>query len=96
MRDILLTPQAEDDLLDIWVFIARDSPRSADRFIDTIDGKLQLLAESPNIGRQREELAPSLRSFPVGDYSIFYRTVPERIEVIRVLSSYRDIDTLFP
>jgi toxin ParE1/3/4 len=86
---------AESDLLDIWTYIARDSPAAADRFLDLIAEKLQTLAESPEIGRRREELAARLRSFPVGRYVIFYRPSEHGIEVARVLSAYRDIDTLF-
>ena len=48
----------------------------------------------PELGRSREELAPSLRSFPARKYIIFYRPAEDGIEVIRVLSSYRDIDSL--
>lgn len=49
----------------------------------------------PLIGISREELHPSLRSFPVGKYLIFYRLVPEGIEVIRVLHGMMDIDACF-
>jgi len=86
---------AESDLLDIWSYIARENPGAADRFLDLIAQKLEMLAKSPEIGRRREELAPRLRSFPVGRYVIFYRTAEQGIEVSRVLSAYRDIETLF-
>jgi toxin ParE1/3/4 len=49
----------------------------------------------PEMGRKREKLFPGLRSFPVGRYIIFYRIRPDQIEIVRVLSSYRDIDALF-
>ena len=48
------------------------------------------------MGRQRDELAPTLRSFPVGRYVIFYRSIEGGIEVARVLSAYRDLGRLFP
>ena len=86
---------AEQDLLDIWSYIARESPGAADRFLDLIAQKLVVLAASPEIGRRREELAPLLRSFPVGRYVIFYRAGEQGIEVTRVLSAYRDIEALF-
>lgn len=89
------SPLAKRDLVDIWVFIAKDNPDAADRFLDHLAQKFGLLAESPEIGRRREELAPTLRSFPVGRYVIFYRAAEEGIEIVRVLSAYRDVDTLF-
>lgn len=63
---------AEDDLLEIWRFIAKDNPDAADRFLDLLAQKCEHLAESPEMGRRREELGPGLRSFPVGRYLIFY------------------------
>jgi len=86
---------AERDLLEIWTYIARDNPSAADRFLDLIGEKCDLLAASPEMGRRREDLAPSLRSFPVGRYVIFYRPGERGIQVVRVLSAYRDIAALF-
>lgn len=71
MANVRRSALAERDLLEIWAFIARDNPSAADRFLDLIGEKCDLLAVSPEMGRRREELAPSLRSFPVGRYIIF-------------------------
>jgi toxin ParE1/3/4 len=90
-----LSRLAEQDLLEIWSYIARDNPDAADRFINLLTEKCQLLAESPEIGRRREELSPRLRSFPVGRYVIFYQIAERGIEVARVLSSYRDLGQFF-
>ena len=87
---------AEGDLVEIWLFIAKDSPDAADRFLDLLAQKCELLAESPEMGRRRNELSPGLRSFPVGRYVIFYRSTEEGIEVARVLSAYRDLGSFFP
>lgn len=75
--------------------IAAENPRAADRVIDAIHEKSELLATAPELGRSREELAPRLRSFPVGPYVIFYRPVLDGIEVARVLHGARDIPSLF-
>ena len=47
------------------------------------------------MGRKYEELAPTLHGFPVGNYVIFYRPTEKGIAIERILSGYRDIDTLF-
>jgi toxin ParE1/3/4 len=47
------------------------------------------------MGRQRDELYPGLRSVPLEDYLIFYRLVPNGIEVMRVVGGYRDLEALF-
>ena len=47
--------------------------------------------ENPLAGRTRSELVEGLRSFPVGNYVLFYRPAGGGIELIRALSGYRDI-----
>jgi toxin ParE1/3/4 len=54
-----------------------------------------LLASQPLLGQLRPEFAPNLRSFSAGSYVIFYRPVRAGIEVMRVIHSARNIDTLF-
>ncbi len=44
------------------------------------------------MGHARYELAPELRSFPVGRYVIFYLPLVDGVELVRVLHSARDID----
>lgn len=63
--------------------------------MDTIGKKFEILANFPNMGRRRDELLTSLRSFPVDDYLIFYRQIESGIEITRVVSGYRDLDALF-
>jgi toxin ParE1/3/4 len=92
---VLKLPLAQLDLLEIWVFIGEDSPSHADRFLDLIEAKLRMLAEVPGLGRSRPELANNLRSFPVGEYHIFYRAGKHRFEVVRVLHGARDIEAIF-
>jgi toxin ParE1/3/4 len=95
MSQVHKLPQAQEDLLDIWVRIASDSPFHADRYLDLLGDKMRLLADTPGIGRSRAELSPGLRGLPVGNYVIFYRQVSTDIEVVRVLHGSRDIEALF-
>jgi toxin ParE1/3/4 len=54
-----------------------------------------MLGGWPEAGRQREEIASGVRSFPVKSYVIFYRRVAGRVQVLRVLHGRRDIPPLF-
>ncbi len=87
-RRVFLSPQAEDDLSDIWAYIAleRQAPLSADRFIAKLQAKANALARSPRMGRQRQDLGEGVRSLSFGRYLIFYREAPSGIEIARVLS----------
>ncbi len=95
MRRYRLSEQSRSDLDDIWLYIASDNVTAADRFIDDHLSKFQPLATQPGIGRTGDELAGSLRSFPVGNYVIFYRAMQDGIEVARVLSGFRDMPNVF-
>jgi toxin ParE1/3/4 len=95
MAVILKHPLAKIDLAGIWDYIAEDSESRADAFIDAIDQNFHVLAEQPALGRSREELAEGLRSFPIGQYIIFYQTIPGGIKIVRVLHGARDLDAFF-
>lgn len=92
---LVISDEAVADLIDIWTYIAEDSPERADHFIDQIHEKCDALTETPMLGRERNELVPGMRSFPIGQYLIFYRLVEKTLQVVRVLSGYRDLDALF-
>lgn len=95
MPQVLRAPLAEADLDEIWNFVANDSVAAADRLIDTIVAKCQILAGHPEMGQARPELAPRLRSFSVGNYVVFFRPIEDGIEVARVIHGARDVDVLF-
>ena len=49
-----------------------------------------MLATNPEGGPRREDLAPSLRFYPVGNYLIFYLPFEDGITLVRVLHGARD------
>jgi len=95
MAEVILAPQAEQDLLDIWLYIADDQPVHADRFLHRLETAAQRLAAYTDIGTDRPGLGVGLRSFPVERYMLYYRARPDGIEVVRVLHASRDITLLF-
>lgn len=93
-RKLIIADQAKDDLVEIWLYIANDSPVAADNFIDHLHEKCLSLCSAPEIGRIRNEFLPGIRCLPVKRYLIFYRDTGQNIEVARIISSYRDIESL--
>ncbi len=91
MSQYRLTALALADLDDIWSYLATNNPKRADQFLDRIYDKIRLLAEHPLLGSIRDDLAPNLRCLAVGKYVIFYRPMPDVIEILRVLHSARNI-----
>ena len=95
MARVTRRPQAEIDILEIWEFIAEDSVVQADRWLDRLDEKLLLWATQPSMGRNRDELGMDSRSFPFGRYVVFFLSLGNGIDVVRVLHSSCDIDASF-
>ena len=94
MGKVFRSPQAIQDPDDIWFYIAQDNVTAADRWIDHLLEKALTLAEEPLMGRLRPELAPQIRSLPVKSYMLYYRPMEGGIELVRVLNSARDIDSI--
>jgi toxin ParE1/3/4 len=84
-------PAAKRDLVEIWLYIAEDNEHAADRVLQRIDEVMRMLSAQPSSGRMRSELGLDIRSFPVGNNVVFYTVADDHIDVLRVLSSYRDI-----
>lgn len=92
---ILRAPEARQDLLDIWAYIAEQSAASiADAFLARLMGAMEVIAYAPHIGRERSEFPGSPRSIAVRPYIIFYEPLPEGdgILVWRVLHGARDLE----
>jgi toxin ParE1/3/4 len=85
-----LSALAEQDLQEIWSYVAEDaSPATADRLIDAIVRRFELVAEQPGMGRIRPEFGEGVRSFVVESNVIYYRHDGETL-IARVLHGRRD------
>lgn len=95
MTRVTRRPEAEADILEIWLYIAEDSVVEADRWIDRLDERLAVWATQPKMGRARDELSPGIRSLPFGRYLVYFEPLPDGIDVVRVLHGAQDIDDQF-
>ncbi|MDB9311886.1 type II toxin-antitoxin system RelE/ParE family toxin [Spirulina sp. CS-785/01] len=95
MNHFLISQKAESDLEDIWVYLAKQNEIVADQQIAKIFDKFPMLAQFPNMGRQRDDLAIGVRSFPIKPYIIFYKYSSNQLEIIRVLHQSRDMKNQF-
>ncbi len=98
MASYRLSPLAEADLRGIAATaISRWGTTQARAYLADLDKTLRLLALQPELGRQRDEIAPGARSFPCGKHILFYRFAPsdgirpDGIEVARVLHQHMDV-----
>lgn len=82
---------AEEDLIGIWLGIAQDNPRAADRMLDRIEARCQRLPRHPKMGPTSPDLSPEIRQLVVGPYLALYRIEADHIEIPRVLHGRCDL-----
>ena len=87
-------PRAIVDIEAIASVIARDDPRAADKWIDTIENKCRLLSDNPKMGPTRDDIRAGMRIIPVGNYLIFYRLIERHVDIVRVLHGARDLKNI--
>jgi toxin ParE1/3/4 len=103
MARILRTELARRDLIALWVWFAENGGATlADRFLDALDSTLQTLGAHPEIGPLVFASHPELQGLrrfrvspPFTNLLLFYRLLPDGMELIRVLHGSRDLDQLW-
>jgi plasmid stabilization system protein ParE len=92
MARFVLTPAARADLAEISDYISKDNPDAANRVLDELRAAMRNLAEMPEMGHSRRDLASeSLRFWPLYSYLIIYRPEARPLQVVRVLHGSRDV-----
>ena len=95
MRRARISTDAEADLDEIYAHIARDHPLNAERWVARLVRRCDWLADTPEVGRARDDLRAGLRTWPEKAYLICYEIVPDGIRVLRVFRGDLDIDRVF-
>ena len=87
-----LTETAEDDLSEIWAYLAFEASEPvATRFVKSIEKAFATLQHTPSIGTPRERFAPGLRVIFQSPYAIYYLPSEQDILIVRVLHGARDV-----
>lgn len=98
MTQFRLSPEAESELDQIWLYIAEanGSIDRANRTIDDIFDRFWILARHPYLGRPRDhDLRQNLRSLAVDEYVVFYRIDDDAtVLILHVIHGKRDIESL--
>ena len=95
MRKIIISPLAEGDLREIWLYISADNVAAADRLQKPIADKIRSLAEYPAVGHKRKDAHDkAMRFVTVYPYLLAYKFDDETLYVHRIISGYRDIRKL--
>ena len=85
------TPRAEEDLIEIYSFIALDSIAAADRVLAQLEASVKILVRNPRIFARRPDIRASTRVLIEGAYLVLYETHPDTeegpirsVEIVRV------------
>ena len=99
MARLLVREQAWNDLKELGAFIAKDNPAAATEVVRQLRLSCEQLSRMPQLGRiirkiktiqeLRMWLSPAFRN-----YLIFYRELPDGVEIVRVLHGARDINRI--
>jgi plasmid stabilization system protein ParE len=91
----VLSAPAASDLREIHAYIAADDPAAARRVLNGLRDAMHRLAELPGLGHVRDDLVDeTLRVWTVHSLLVIYRPETRPLQIVRVLSGYRDIATL--
>lgn len=91
MLSIIRTDRADEDLIEIWTYIAVENISAADRVLDAIGARWDSLARHPYSGVARDDIAPGIRHLVSSEYLTFYRLKGSAVEIVRVLHGRRKI-----
>lgn len=100
--NLVWTPQAREDLVEIYTWIAHDNLSAAENIWDAIQTKVESLYLHPRLGVRRPDIRPSARMLIEGAYLILYETHPnnneariDQVEIVRIVDGRRNLKSLF-
>lgn len=89
MAEVRFTPRAEQDLRDIWRYIAPHDLSAADALLNRIFDKLDLAATQPAMGVSRVDLSATARILIEGSYILIYEPSTNGILVVSIVHGMR-------
>jgi len=96
-RQLRRHPRVRDDLIEIYCYIHERSPQSADKVYAAIERSIRALLDIPGVGTQWSTTDPRLAGLrvtpctPYRNYLMFFRAVPDGIELFRVVHGAREL-----
>ena len=86
---LIWSPEARDDLIEIFRYVAADNPRAARRLHETIKQGAAVLRDNPYAGRPGR--VPGTREWVISGtaYLVPYQIREDRVELLRVYHAAR-------
>ena len=90
MKRYWLSMHARKDLKAIYRYIAAHNASAAGNLRRIFYKKFELLAAHPLLGEACDHIVKGIRTFPAGNYVIFYRPGKTRLEILHIIHAARD------
>jgi len=94
MKTYSLSEKAIADLEAICESMSETNRDFAVKFFENVREKCRKVAQFPNMGKNYGEIKVNLRGFVVNNYIVFYFPRSDGIDVVRIISGYRDLESL--
>ncbi len=97
MKPIRFTTKADRDVDSCFLWIQKDNPHAAIKFIDAVEETCKILAKMPGVGSRHYADIPLVRGVRMitvnnfNNYLLFFLEYETHIDVIRLLHGARDI-----
>jgi toxin ParE1/3/4 len=94
---VIFTPEAKNDLLDLYDYIAdRSSPKRARGYIERIEKSCMSLQTLPERGTRRDDLRPGLRVMGFERrVLIAFRVNADSVAILRILYGGQSVELAF-
>ncbi|MEH2012296.1 type II toxin-antitoxin system RelE/ParE family toxin [Nostoc sp.] len=95
MSNYIISPSASRDLNEIADYFLPKNLEAGEKLFREFNKKCQNLANFPSMGRSYAHIKPLLRGLPLDGYVILYQVLDDGVEILRVVSGNRDLESLF-
>ena len=91
-----VTPGALEDLKNIGRYTEQQwGKRQRNTYLRALEKRIVWLAENPQLGKYRKDVAEGYYSFPQGEHVVFYMIGEKGIDIIGIPHKEMDIITYF-
>jgi toxin ParE1/3/4 len=88
---IEFTHDAERDLINIFLYgIEHFGPVQAERYANTLNAKIEMVAEQPDFGADYGFVISGVRRYEAVSHAVYYRSTQTGILVLRILHGRMD------
>ncbi len=91
---VLRTRSYDNDLEQVWLYKREESLSAADQTLQGIESEVDRLGDFPDLGERCPDFGALCRRPIVNKYLVYYERYDDRLEILRVVHSARDVRSL--